>query len=114
MIDPKKGIKEKLIVESNLKYLYWSFAQQLAHHTVNGCNMRTGDICGTGTISGSQKASWGSMLELSWNGKEPLDIGNGVVRSFLEDDDVIRIEGFSGKNEEIYFGSCEGQIVKAE
>jgi fumarylacetoacetase len=101
-------------VESNLKYLYWSFAQQLAHHTINGCNMRTGDICGSGTISGAEKSAWGSILELTWNGKEPLTIGDKEVRTFLEDDDVIRIEGFAGENDEIYFGSCEGQILKAD
>lgn len=108
--NPRRGLKDSVIVESNLKYLYWSFAQQLAHHTINGCNMRTGDLCGTGTISGPAKAGWGSMLELSWNGKEPLDLGNGQKRTFLEDGDIVKIEGTA---DGIYFGECTGIIVPA-
>ena len=108
--NPTAGLKDKVIVESNLKHLYWSFAQQLAHHTVNGCNMRTGDLCGTGTISGTTKESWGSMLELSWNGKEPVDLGNGMQRTFLQDGDVVKIEGFA---KGIYFGECVGTVVPA-
>ncbi|KAJ3206101.1 hypothetical protein HK099_000625 [Clydaea vesicula] len=75
--------KDTLICESNLKYMYWTFKQQLAHHTVNGCNMNTGDLCGSGTISGPTENSFGSLLELTWNGSKSLNI-DGEERKFLE------------------------------
>lgn len=95
-----------------MKYLYWSFAQQLAHHTINGCNMRTGDICGTGTISGPEKNSYGSMLELSWNGTQNVTLADGSDRTYLNDGDEVSISGYC-KNENIFigFGNCSGKII---
>ena len=100
------------VCKSNLKYLYWSFSQQLAHHTVNGCNMRTGDICGTGTISGPSKDSFGSMLELSWNGTQKISLDDGTERTYLNDGDEVSISGYCEKGE-IYigFGECCGKIL---
>lgn len=104
-------IIDSLVCESNLKYLYWSFAQQLAHHTVNGCNMRTGDICGTGTISGSEKNSYGSMLELSWNGTQKVVLSDGSERTYLNDDDEVSMSGYCKKGDiSIGFGECSGKI----
>jgi fumarylacetoacetase len=97
---------------SNYKYLYWSVSQQLAHHTVNGCNMRIGDLCASGTISGKERESWGSLLELSWNGKEPLTMPDGTTRTFLEDGDTITMKAWGEKNGvRIGFGEVTGQII---
>jgi fumarylacetoacetase len=105
-------INSTTVCKSNLKYLYWSFAQQLAHHTVNGCNMRTGDICGTGTISGPGRESYGSMLELSWNGTQKVALADGTDRTYLNDEDEISMTGFC-QNENIFigFGDCSGKII---
>lgn len=100
-----------MVTKSNLKYLYWSFAQQLAHHTVNGCNMRTGDICGTGTISGAEKNSYGSMLELSWNGTQKILLSDGSERTYLNNGDEVVLSGYCKKGEIfIGFGECVGKI----
>ena len=105
---------DSLVCESNLKYLYWSFAQQLAHHTVNGCNMRTGDICGTGTISGPEKNSYGSMLELSWNGTQNVVLSDGSNRTYLNDGDEVFISGYCKNGDKIIgFGECTGRIYSA-
>ena len=86
-------------------------AQQIAHHTITGCNLRTGDLLASGTISGPEKDSRGSMLEISWGGKEPITLPNGETRTFLEDGDVITLKGFcSGKGYKIGFGNCIGEI----
>lgn len=100
------------ICKSNFKYMYWSMAQQLAHHTVNGCNVRVGDLMASGTISGPDKSSFGSLLELSWSGKEPIALNNGQSRTFLEDGDTVRIRGFAEKDGlRIGFGECVGTII---
>ena len=101
---------DSLVCESNLKYLYWSFAQQLAHHTVNGCNMRTGDICGTGTISGPEKNSYGSMLELSWNGSQRVVLSDGSERTYLNDHDEVTMSGYCKR--EIFLLVSENALVK--
>jgi len=102
------------VVESNLKYMYWSFKQQLAHHTVNGCNSQTGDLCGTGTISGPEKDNFGSFLETTWNGANAMDI-NGVKRTFIEDGDEINMKGYCESNGvRIGFGDCSGVILPAQ
>ncbi len=90
---------------TNAKYLYWTPEQQIAHHTVNGCNLRVGDILGTGTISGKEKSSFGSLLELNWNGKEKIQIGT-EERTFLEDGDTTILTGIC-KNENIHIGFGE-------
>ncbi|MCB0506945.1 MAG: fumarylacetoacetase [Chitinophagales bacterium] len=90
---------------TNSKYLYWTAEQQIAHHTVNGCNLRIGDIFGTGTISGKEKNSFGSLLELTWNGKEKIKIGN-EERTFLQDGDTVILSAVC-KNEKIKIGFGE-------
>ena len=100
------------IAKTNYKEMYYSAAQQLAHHTTSGCPMRTGDLLGSGTISGPDKGSLGSMLELSWGGKEPLSLTNGETRSFLEDRDQITLSGAAkGGDHRIGFGECTGKIL---
>jgi fumarylacetoacetase len=100
------------ITHSNFKYLYWNIAQQLAHHTVTGCNLRTGDLLASGTISGPEKSSRGCLLELSWRGTEPLILPNGEKRTFLLDGDEIIIKGFCrGDGYRIGFGEVTGKIL---
>jgi len=90
--------------------------QQLAHHTVNGCNVRPGDLLGSGTISGSEEKSRGSMLELAWKGTTPIQLGEGVApRSFLNDNDVLNLKGYAqGNGFRIGFGDCLGKILPAK
>lgn len=100
------------ISHSNTKYLYWSMFQQLAHHTVNGCNMRIGDICASGTISGPTPNSYGSMLELAWKGTKPITLPDGSTRVFLQDGDQLELKAFAqGNGFRIGFGECKGTIV---
>ena len=102
------------ISKSNFKYMYWSANQQLTHHTVTGCNMNVGDLLGSGTISGTEKGSFGSLLELCWNGKEPIKLPNGEERTFLVDGDVLNLEGVCrGNGFTIGFGECSGKILPA-
>ena len=96
-LETKTGSRYALTV-SNFKYLYWTVAQQIAHHTVNGCNLNVGDILASGTISGDLPDSFGSFLELSWNGKNPVIFPDGTTRRFIEDGDSIIITGFAEKN----------------
>lgn len=106
--------QENLISKSNYKYMYWNMAQQLAHHTINGCNIEVGDIYASGTISGPAKSSFGSMLELTWRGTEPLKLSNGEERKFIEDNDSIIMKGFSEKNGiRVGFGEVKGKILPA-
>ena len=86
-------------------------AQQIAHHTITGCNLRTGDLLASGTISGPDKDSRGSMLEIAWGGKEPITLPSGEKRDFLEDGDIVTLKGFcKGKGYKIGFGNCTGEI----
>lgn len=102
------------ICKSNFKYMYWNMAQQLAHHTVNGCNVNVGDVMASGTISGKEKGSYGSMLELSWGGKEAISLSDGSTRTFIEDGDSITIRAWCEKDGiRVGFGECEGTIVPA-
>ncbi|KAJ2804968.1 hypothetical protein H4R20_002286 [Coemansia guatemalensis] len=113
-IKPSNGEKFHLLTQSNLKHMYWSLRQQLVHHAINGCNMRPGDLCGTGTISGPTKESFGSMLELSWSGQSEilLDESGGITRKFIEDNDVIRLTGYcQADGFRVGFGECTGQIL---
>lgn len=99
------------ICQSNSKYLYWSMAQQLCHHTITGCGLRPGDLLATGTISGPEKNSWGSLLELSWGGKDPLELGDGITRTFIQDGDEITMKGHcQGAGYRIGFGEASGKI----
>jgi fumarylacetoacetase len=95
--------------------LYWSFAQMLTHHTSNGCNMRAGDLLGSGTISGASADSRGSLLELSWRGAEPITLPNGETRGFLDDGDEVIMTAYAERDGvgRIGFGQCAGQIHAA-
>jgi fumarylacetoacetase len=102
------------VCRSNFKYMYWNINQQLAHHTVNGCNIQVGDLYASGTISGPSPGSYGSMLELTWNGQKPLDMPDGSQRKFIEDGDTVLIKGFAKKNGvRVGFGECNGKILPA-
>ncbi len=102
------------ICETNYNEMYYSSAQQLAHHTTSGCPMRVGDLLGAGTISGPKKANRGSLLELSWGGKEPLELANGDTRSFIEDGDTLTLHGAAqGDGYKIGFGDCTGTVLPA-
>ncbi|XP_062405487.1 fumarylacetoacetase [Sardina pilchardus] len=102
------------ICKSNFKYMYWTMKQQLAHHTVNGCNMRPGDLLASGTISGPEPESFGSMLELSWRGSKSVDLGGGESRTFLKDGDEVTITGYcQGRGYRVGFGPCRGAVVPA-
>jgi fumarylacetoacetase len=109
-----EGGRETVISRSNVRELYYSTAQQLAHHTSCGCPMSTGDLLGSGTISGPDKGSRGSLLELSWNGKEPLALDGGSTRTFIEDGDRLTLRGHAqGKGYRIGFGDCAGTVRPA-
>jgi fumarylacetoacetase len=100
------------ISRTNFKYMYWSSVQQLVHHASSGCAMNVGDLLGSGTISGAEKSERGSLLELSWGGAEPLDLGGGVQRSFLEDGDSLTMRGWcQGDGYRVGFGEVEGTIL---
>jgi fumarylacetoacetase len=102
------------ISRTNARHLYWSMAQQLAHHTVSGCNTQVGDLMGSGTISGSTPDSFGSLLELAWNGQRPLALAGGATRSFLEDGDEAIMTGWcQGDGYCVGFGEVRGEIVAA-
>jgi fumarylacetoacetase len=102
------------ICATNFKYLYWNVCQQLAHHTVNGCNVRAGDLLASGTISGPTPGSYGSMLELTWRGSKPISLPNGELRTFLEDGDRVTMTGWcQGHGYRIGFGELTGKIVAA-
>eukprot|EP01015_Nassula_variabilis_P003306 TRINITY_DN1208_c0_g1_i4.p1 TRINITY_DN1208_c0_g1~~TRINITY_DN1208_c0_g1_i4.p1 ORF type:complete len:180 (+),score=34.39 TRINITY_DN1208_c0_g1_i4:66-605(+) len=114
LIQPAGSNKAETIVQSNFRHLYWSIAQQLAHHTVTGCNMNPGDLLGTGTISGPEKQSYGSLLELSWGGKESIKLSNGEERTFLKDGDVVIMRGYAEKQGvRIGFGECRSGVKPA-
>jgi fumarylacetoacetase len=103
------------IASSNFKYMYWSICQQLAHHTVNGCNAQPGDLYGSGTISGPEKHERGSMLELSWRGTEPIELSNGEERKFLADGDTVTMTGWCEKEGvKIGFGEVTGTLLPAK
>jgi len=105
-----------LLSRSNTKDLYWTPAQMLTHHTSNGCNLQTGDLMATGTVSGREKNERGCLLELTWRGKEPIQLPNGETRRFLEDGDEVIMKGFCEREgfRRIGFGECRGVILPAE
>jgi fumarylacetoacetase len=109
-----EGRPASTIARTNYREMYYSAAQQLAHHSTSGCPMNPGDLLGSGTISGATKGERGSLLELSWGGKEPLALNSGETRSFLEDGDTLTLTGAArGDGYTIGFGSCTGQILPA-
>jgi len=111
----EKMIEPYIISRSNFKYLYWDICQQLAHHTITGCNMRTGDLLASGTISGPDKDSYGSLLELTWRGEQPIKLPNGEERKFLADGDELTISGWcEGNGYRVGFGEVTGKILPAK
>lgn len=103
---------ENIIARSNFKYMYWNMNQQLAHHTVNGCNINVGDMYGSGTISGPTQESYGSMLELSWRGTKPIELSDGSKRSFIANNDTIIMRGYAENADyRIGFGECVTKIL---
>jgi fumarylacetoacetase len=106
------GSVETVVSKSNYKFMYWNMLQQLAHHTINGCNVRIGDVMASGTISGPEEGSFGSMLELAWMGTKPLPMADGSTRAFLNDGDRVIMRGFAQKGDvRVGFGSVEGTII---
>jgi fumarylacetoacetase len=114
LLQPEGG-EENLICKSNFKYMYWNVNQQLAHHTVNGCNIQVGDMYGSGTISGSTPDSYGSMLELAWKGTKPIKLSDGTERKFVEDGDTVIMRGFAEKDGvRIGFGEVKTKVLPAK
>ena len=113
-MQPEGAATETVIARTNFKELYYSAAQQLCHHTTSGCPMQAGDLLGSGTISGPEKENCGSLLELSWGGKEPLTLDTGETRSFIEDGDRITLRGAAlGDGYRIGFGEATGRVLPA-
>ncbi len=113
-IIPENG-KGKTVCKTNFKYMYWNMCQQLVHHTVNGCNVNVGDMCASGTISGPERGSFGSMLEISWRGSMPVDMPDGSQRKFINDHDTVVMRGFGEKKGvRIGFGEVSGKILPAK
>ena len=110
-IEPDNS-KESIVSSSNFKYMYWNMSQQLAHHTINGCNLNIGDLMASGTISGKDKGSYGSMLELSWGGKNPVILGDGNSRVFINDNDIVIMRGYCEKNgKRVGFGEVRTKLL---
>jgi len=110
-IQPKDG-KPSRVCKSNYKYMYWTMEQQLAHHTVNGCNINTGDLMASGTISGPQEGSFGSMMEITWRGTKPVKLAYGAERKYINDGDTVIIKGFTEKRGvRIGFGECKAEVL---
>lgn len=106
--------EEKVVSQSNFKYMYWNMCQQLAHHTVNGCNIQVGDLYGSGTISGSTPDSYGSMLEISWKGTKPVTMPDGSERKFINDGDTVIMRGSAIKNNiRVGFGTVSTEVLPA-
>jgi len=113
IIHPENS-EETVVSRSNFKYMYWSMAQQLAHHTINGCRVNSGDMMGSGTISGPTEDSFGSMLELTWGGQKPIKMNDGTERKFINDNDTVIVRGFCQKdNFRIGFGEVSSKLLPA-
>jgi fumarylacetoacetase len=110
------GVKQvSRVCRSNFKYMYWNIAQQLAHHTVNGCNINVGDMMASGTISGPTEDSYGSMLELSWKGSKPVKLDSGEERKFIEDGDTVILKGYAEKEGvRVGFGEVRSKLLPAK
>ena len=107
--------EETIICTSNFQYMYWNMAQQLAHHTVNGCNINVGDMMASGTISGKSEDSYGSMLELAWMGTKPLKMKDGSERKFINDGDTVTMRGFAQKGDiRVGFGEVSSKVLPSK
>lgn len=112
-IEPE-GKEETIVSNSNFKYMYWSMVQQLAHHTVNGCNINAGDMMGSGTISGPTPSSYGSMLEIAWKGTKPVQMNDGSERKFINDNDTVIMRGYCEKDgNRLGFGEVRTKLLPA-
>lgn len=110
-----EGSSEQIVCRSNYKYMYWSMVQQLAHHTVNGCNLKVGDMLGSGTISGKDENSYGSMLEIAWAGSKPVKMQDGSTRVFINDHDTVTMRGYAEKDgKRVGFGKVETKVLPAK
>lgn len=113
-LTPEKD-EDTIICRSNFRYMYWNMSQQLAHHTVNGCNINVGDMMASGTISGKEDDSFGSMLELSWGGSKSIKLNGGGQRKFIEDGDTVTMRGYAEKdNRRVGFGEVSATILPSE
>ena len=113
-IQPENDDQSDVICTTNFKYMYWSMAQQLTHHTIAGCNLQVGDLMGSGTISGPTPDSYGSLLEITWNATKPLTLSNGEQRNFIQDGDTVIMKGYCEKDDlRIGFGEVSGKILPA-
>ncbi|WKS94831.1 fumarylacetoacetase [Riemerella columbina] len=111
-LQPEHSETQNLICQSNFKYMYWNMAQQLAHHTINGCNVEVGDMYASGTISGKDPHSFGSMLELTWRGQTPLTLADGSQRKFIENGDTVTMKGFAEKDGiRVGFGEVSTKVL---
>ncbi|MDA1028735.1 MAG: fumarylacetoacetase [Bacteroidetes bacterium] len=111
-INPPNSDVENVVCRSNFKHLYWNICQQLAHHTSGGCNIKPGDLMASGTISGPEKGSFGSMLEITWRGTTPVQLSDGTERKFINDGDTVVMKGVAEKNGiRIGFGEVSGKIL---
>lgn len=107
-----EGSTETIVSRSNFKYMYWNMVQQLAHHTVNGCNINVGDMMASGTISGKDESSYGSMLEIAWAGTKPVKMADGSSRKFINDHDTVIMRGFAGDDEKkVGFGEIRTKVL---
>ncbi|TFV97906.1 fumarylacetoacetase [Algoriphagus kandeliae] len=114
-IQPEGAKQASRVCRSNFKYMYWNIAQQLAHHTVNGCNINVGDMMASGTISGPTEDSFGSMLELSWKGSKPVKLETGEERKFIEDGDTVIMKGYAEKDGiRVGFGEVRSKLLPAK
>ena len=113
-IQPENNDQSNVICKTNFKYMYWSMAQQLTHHTIAGCNLQVGDLMGSGTISGPTPDSYGSLLEITWNATKPLTLSNGEQRNFIQDGDTVIMKGYCEKDDlRLGFGKVSGKILPA-
>jgi fumarylacetoacetase len=113
-IQPEHSEPQK-VCNSNFRHMYWNANQQLAHHTVNGCNIGVGDMYASGTISGPDPGSYGSMLEITWKGSKPIDMPDGSQRKFIHDDDTVIMKAHAEKEGiRIGFGEVKTQILPAK
>lgn len=111
---PEHADSATVVCETNFKYMYWSMAQQLTHHTITGCKVEVGDMMGSGTISGPTPDSYGSMLEIAWNATKPVTLSSGETRSFIEDGDTVIMKGYSEKDGiRVGFGEVRGKVLPA-
>ena len=110
-----EGVPPQRLSRSNLRQMYWTIGQMLTHHTSNGCNLLPGDLLGTGTVSGPDNDSLGCLLEITEQGRRPVELGTGEQRRFLEDGDEVALRAFCERPgyARIGFGSCSGVIIPA-